>query len=456
MQLTFLGATNTVTGSKYLLHVDGQKVLVDCGLFQGFKQLRLRNWTPLPIRPDEIDAVILTHAHIDHSGYVPLLVRDGFTGPIYCSHATRSLLEILLPDSGRLQEEEARFANARGFSKHRPALPLYTEADARTSLASLVPVDFEEARALSKSVTFRFKPVGHILGAASVHLTTPSGRIVFSGDVGRPNDPIMNAPEVPDEADWLVVESTYGDRRHPDVDVESELADAVNAVTHRGSVMVVPAFAVGRAQALMLHLARLKKDGRIPNVPVYLNSPMATDATRVYHSYRREHRLSVEECAAMCGVAKIVNSVEESKALNRRSGPMIIISASGMATGGRVLHHLKAFAPDPRNMILLTGFQAGGTRGAALAAGAENIKIHGQWVPVRADVRQLQGSSAHADADELLAWMRKFSRRPDRVFVTHGEPNAADRMRHRIENELGWSCAVPDYRETVELRAARM
>jgi metallo-beta-lactamase family protein len=452
MQLTFLGATNTVTGSKYLLHVDGQTILIDCGLFQGYKQLRLRNWTALPVRPDEIDAVILTHAHIDHSGYVPLLVRDGFTGPIYCSHATRSLLEILLPDSGFLQEEEARFANARGYSKHRPALPLYTEANARTSLASLVPVDFGEARALGKSVTFRFTPVGHILGAASVHLTTPSGRIVFSGDVGRPNDPIMNAPGVPDEADWLVVESTYGDRRHPNVDVESEFADAVNAVTHRGSVMVVPAFAVGRAQALMLHLARLKRDGRIPNVPVYLNSPMATDATRVYHKYRREHRLSVEECAAMCGVAKIVNSVEESKALNRRSGPMIIISASGMATGGRVLHHLKAFAPNPRNMILLTGFQAGGTRGAALAAGAESIKIHGEWVPVRAEVRQLQGSSAHADGDELLAWMRMFPRRPERVFVTHGEPNAADRMRHRIENELGWSCAVPDYRETVELR----
>jgi metallo-beta-lactamase family protein len=455
MRITFLGATNTVTGSKYLLEEHGRKVLVDCGLFQGFKQLRLRNWRSLPIRPRDIDAVVLSHAHIDHSGYVPLLVRNGFAGRVYCSDATRSLLEILLPDSGRLQDEEARFANRHGFSKHNPALPLYTEEDAIKSLESLEAVAFDSEQVVASELQCSLTPVGHILGAASVHVTGPAGRVLFSGDVGRPDDPIMRAPAVPPKADWMIVESTYGDRKHAEVDAANEVADAVNRVAHRGGVMVVPAFAVGRAQALMLHLSRLKAHGLIPDVPIYLDSPMAINATRVYHRYRTEHRLSVEECAGMCGVATIVNSVPESKALLERRGPMIIISASGMATGGRVLHHLKAFAPNARNMILLTGYQAGGTRGAALAAGAREIKIHGTMVPVNAEVRQLSGTSAHADADELIAWMRKFASRPERVFVTHGEPNAADRLRHRIENELGWTSEVPEYLESVDLQRSR-
>jgi metallo-beta-lactamase family protein len=451
VRITFLGATGTVTGSKYLLEAEGRTILIDCGLFQGFKQLRLRNWKPLPIRASAIDAVVLTHAHIDHSGYLPLLVREGFKGRAYCSHATRALLELLLPDSGHIQEEEAGFANRHGYSKHQPALPLYTEEDARAALAIVEGVDYDTQLSLGKDLRCRFAPVGHILGAAFLHIATPSGRIVFSGDVGRPNDPIMNAPQIPRGADWLVVESTYGNRLHSSVDPAIEIADAVNRVAKRGGVMIVPAFAIGRAQTIMLYLERLKGQRLIPDVPVFLNSPMATDATAIYCAHRSEHRLSPDECASLCKVATFVNTVEESKALNGRSGPMIIISASGMATGGRVLHHLKAFAPNHRNMILLSGYQAGGTRGAALAAGAETIKIHGEIYPVRAEVRQLSATSAHADADELLGWMRSFGFQPRRVFVTHGEPDASDKLRQRIESELHWPAEVPDYTETVDL-----
>lgn len=451
LKLTFLGATGTVTGSKYLVETGTRRILVDCGLFQGFKQLRLRNWKPLRVPPHTIDAVILTHAHIDHSGYLPLLAREGFKGPVYCTPATRDLLEILLPDSGHLQEEEARFANRYAYSKHRPALPLYTEDDARAALHLLRAVDFSREFELADRLRARFTPVGHILGAAAIELATPTGRIVFSGDLGRPRDPILRPPGKVSAADYLVVESTYGDRRHELIDPEEEFAAAINRTIHRGGVVIVPSFAVGRAQVLLHFIARLKQRQAIPNVPVFLNSPMASDVTRIYHTHRDEHRLSTEECAAMCATAEYVNSVESSKALDRRRGPMIIIAASGMATGGRVLHHLKTFAPDPRNLILFTGFQAPGTRGAALLGGAREIKIHGQLIPVRAEVGQLSAMSAHADADELLTWLGNLGFQPRKVFVTHGEPAAADRLRQRIEQELHWQCSVPEYLETVDL-----
>jgi metallo-beta-lactamase family protein len=451
MQLTFLGATGTVTGSKYLVAAGDRRILVDCGLFQGLKQLRLRNWEPLPVDPGSVDAVVLTHAHIDHSGYLPLFVRNGFRGKVYCSSATRDLCGILLPDAGRLQEEEADYANRRGFSKHSPALPLYTQQDAEDCLAHLVPVDFDSDIDLGSGVVMRMAHAGHILGSAFVALKHAGIQLVFSGDVGRPRDPVMLAPSAVRRADYLVLESTYGDRLHDPADPLMELAGIINRTVGRGGVVIVPTFAVGRAQQLLYYLHILKTTRRIADVPVYLNSPMAVDATRIFLAHQDEHRLTPEQCKAMFGSVRIVNTPVESKHLNRRDGPMIILAGSGMATGGRVIHHLEAFAPDPRNTILFAGFQAAGTRGATIMSGADSVKIHGQYVPVRAEVRILSNLSAHADYAELLEWLDHFDVAPRQIFITHGEPVAADALRHRIEERKGWRCKVPDYREQVEL-----
>jgi metallo-beta-lactamase family protein len=443
-QLTFLGGTGTVTGSKYLVETGAARVMVDCGLFQGLKALRLRNWAAPAVAPQSVDCVVLTHAHIDHSGYLPRFVRLGFAGPVYATRGTRDLCGILLPDAGHLQEEEARYANARGYSKHSPALPLYTEEDARASLSRFEPLEFHKAHTIASRVELSFLPAGHILGGSIAALQAPGSRLVFSGDLGRLRDPIMRPPSPVAEADYLVVESTYGNRRHDEADAEDALGHHLARALRRGGAVVIPAFAVGRAQALLHHVARLKARGDIPDVPVYLNSPMAIDATRLYHEHMDEHRITREQCAAACSVAQMVNTAEESRALNGRSGPMIIISASGMATGGRVLHHLKTFATDERNLILLPGFQAAGTRGAALAAGATEIKIHGEYVPVRAEVVQLHNMSAHADYAEILQWLKAFKRPPKRTFVTHGEPAAADELRRRIEETFGWAVTVPE------------
>lgn len=451
-RLSFLGATGTVTGSKYLFEANGRRVLVDCGLFQGYKQLRQKNWDTLPVPPESISAVVLTHAHLDHSGYVPLLVKRGFTGPVFGSPGTKGLCGILLPDAGHLAEEDANYANRRGFSKHSPALPLYTEADAIHALKQLQEIEFRQTKEITPGITARLRGAGHILGAASVTLQAAGVTITFSGDVGRPNDPVMRPPTPLEACDYLVVESTYGNRLHPEVDPAAELAPLLQRCAARGGVAIIPVFAVGRAQGLMHLIASLKQRDEIPDLlPVYLNSPMAVDATDLYHRFRDEHRLTDAECEVMCHAATRVNSVEESKALNRGHGPMVILSASGMMSGGRVVHHLKAFASDPRNMIILTGFQAGGTRGAALAAGKRTLRIHGGDVEVRAEVAQLSSTSAHADANELIDWMRSAPTPPRRVFVTHGEPDAADALRKRIEDELGWDVMVPDYRDAVDL-----
>jgi metallo-beta-lactamase family protein len=452
MQIQFLGATGTVTGSKYLVTSGDTNVLVDCGLFQGYKQLRLRNWEELPISPARIDAVILTHAHLDHSGYLPLLVKSGFKGKIYCSEATYDLCGILLPDSGHLQEEEAEYANRHGYSKHHPAFALYTEDDARRSLKSFAPVPFGTPIALGGGLRASLAPAGHILGAAMVSMDDGSTTITFTGDLGRPDDPLMVAPSVIARTDYLVMESTYGNRRHDKEDPKLVLGRVIRETAARGGVTVIPSFAVGRAQELLYYIHQLKQAGAIPEkLPVYLNSPMAVNALEIYHRHRREHRLSYEQCQAMCEAAKIVNSVEESIALNQKRMPMVIVAASGMATGGRVLHHLKAFAPDHRNTILFAGYQAGGTRGAAMLAGADSIKIHGEYVPLRAQVAQIGNLSGHADSDELMAWLRHFDAPPLRTFITHGEPDAADALRRRIEEELKWRCRVPDYCETIPL-----
>jgi metallo-beta-lactamase family protein len=451
MRLTFLGAAGTVTGSRYLVENGEQKILLDCGLFQGFKSLRLKNWQPFPFKPRDLAVVVLTHAHIDHSGALPLLIKQGFRGRIVCSHATAELCEILLPDAGHLQEKDAEFANRHGYSKHKPALPLYTEADARAVLKHLAPVSFERDQPLPGGAKARFRPAGHILGAASVQVDWGGTTIVFSGDLGRYDDPTMIDPASVERTDYLVVESTYGDRRHDKRDPADALAEIVGSTVNRGGTVVIPAFAVGRAQSLLFHFQQLKSQGRLSSVPIYLDSPMAIDASEMFCKSRQYQKLSEEQCRRACDVASYVRSVDESKKLNMDPMPKAIISASGMATGGRVLHHLKRYAPDSKNTILFAGFQAGGTRGAAMIAGAESVKIHGEYVPVRAQVKNLEMLSAHADSDELMRWLRGFKRPPRMTFVTHGEPAASDALRHRIEEELRWSCLVPDHGQKVEL-----
>lgn len=450
MKLTFLGATGTVTGSKYLLEAGETRVLVDCGLFQGVKTLRERNWKPLRVKPGDLDAVLLTHAHIDHSGYLPALVRDGFEGRVHCSSPTRDLCALLLPDSGHLQEEDASHANRKRYTKHSPAQPLYTRADAERSLGSLSPVEFGHPFQVGE-LRVTFQPAGHVLGAASVLLEHRGRSLLFSGDLGRQDDLVMRPPAPPQRPDWIVVESTYGDRCHPDIDPLLALEQATQACLGRGGVVLVPSFAVGRTQSLLLCFQRLFAQERLPRVPIFLNSPMAVSTTELYTRYNEQHRLSRAECEAAFESATFVNSVEDSKQLNRRRGPMVVISASGMLTGGRVLHHLKAYGPDPRNAIVLPGYQPPGTRGHTLLEGRDPVKIHGELVKVRAEIQKVDVLSAHADQRDLLKWLGSCERPPRGVFVTHGEPTSADALRREIKDQLGFAAQAPEDRARVEL-----
>lgn len=449
VHLRFLGAAGTVTGSKYLVEFHDQRLLVDCGLFQGYKQLRLRNREPLPFLPNQLNSVLLTHAHLDHSGYLPLLVKEGFHGKVWATPATRDLASILLPDSGHLQEEDAAFANRHGFSKHAPALPLYTEQDARDSLNSFKAVRMGEVFEPIRGWKATFIHAGHILGAASVLLEVGNRRILFSGDLGRPDDTLMNPPDQPPPADAVVIESTYGNRSHPDEDVLAELGPALQRVAARGGTAVLPVFAVGRAQEILHAIALLKNNGVLPRgLPVYLDSPMAIQSTGLFNHHLGEHRLNAKQCHEMEHAAKMVSSVEQSKAIAQQHGPKIILAASGMATGGRVLHHLVQYLGHHRNMVVLTGYQAPGTRGASLSAGAEKLRIHGQDIPVRAEVVQLSSASAHADSGQLMDWLRGMPVAPRRVFVTHGDMEASDCLRQRIEHDLGWQALVPEHGST--------
>ncbi len=451
MKLTSFGGAGTVTGSKHLLSHNGKHILVDCGLFQGLKNLRELNWEPLPIAPKELDAVVLTHAHLDHSGYLPRLVRDGFRGRIYATSATRDVAELILKDSGHLQEKDAEYANRKGFSKHKPALPLYTVQDAERALKQFSNVPFGKPTPLPDGATLTFRYAGHILGAATAEIDWGGKRIVFSGDLGRYDDPMLFDPQPVTEADYVVIESTYGNRTHSPSDAAEALGAVIEKTVGRGGTVVIPAFAVGRAQLLLYYLWTLRQAGRLGSVPIYLDSPMAINASELLCDHLADHRLPAEICHAACGIATYTREVEASKQITASRFPKVVISASGMATGGRVLHHLAAFAPGRENTILFAGYQAAGTRGQAMLQGAREIRIHGQWVPVNAEVANLPELSAHADANELMRWLSGFRHAPSRVFIVHGEPEASEALRVRIDKDTGWPASVPRFGQVFEL-----
>jgi metallo-beta-lactamase family protein len=452
--LTFLGAARTVTGSKHLLDVEGQRILIDCGLFQGLKDLRLRNWSALPVPPETIDVVVLTHAHIDHCGWLPRLVAQGFTGPVYCTAGTADLCGLVLPDAAHLQEEDAKFANARGFSKHQPALPLYTEADAAEALSRLRPSPFGKKIALVDGFDIEFINAGHLLGSSYVKLTRSdksSPGILFGGDLGRYARPILPDPAPGVDCDVLLVESTYGDRVHPNDDDGSVLARIINETHARRGKVIIPAFAIGRVEELLFWLFKLEDEKRLPEMPIYVDSPMAIKGIGFYQARTDELDKEIHAVRRKLPRFTPVNSGLESKALVQNDRPAIIIASSGMATGGRVVHHLFAGLPDPRNTVLFVGFQAAGTRGRQLVDGAQHVKIFGQHVPVHAKIEKIDGMSAHADAGEIIRWLRTFPRPPKMTYLVHGEIVAQDALKLRIGKELGWPVEVPQHGQKVDV-----
>lgn len=444
--LSFLGAAGTVTGSRTLLQAAGRRILVDCGLFQGIKNLRQRNWAPFPIDVSQLDAVLLTHAHLDHSGYLPRLARLGYKGPILATEATVQLAHILLLDSAGIQEADAEFLNRHNLTSHKPALPLYTVGDAERVLKQFRAVKFDEWVEIHAGLKARWRSAGHILGASIIEVEHAGRRVVFSGDLGRYDDAIMLDPTPVKRADYLVLESTYGDRVHSDDDPLEVLHGIITRTVQRGGTIIIPAFAVGRVQLLLWHLYRLRGSGRLPaNLPIYVDSPMSTNATDLYRRNTRLLRHTYSELQAAFQMPRYVRDVQESKSLDISPMPKIIVSASGMATGGRVLHHLKRYAPDPRSTILFAGYQAAGTRGATMVNGAAKVKIHGEYVPVRAEIQNLSMLSAHADSDEIMRWLGGFELAPSRCFLNHGEMQAADTLRLRIKDELGWRAQVVEH-----------
>jgi metallo-beta-lactamase family protein len=459
-KLTFLGAAGTVTGSKYLVEAEGKRLLVDCGLFQGRKDLRLRNWDPLPEKPHLFDWCLLTHAHLDHTGYLPRLVRDGFHGPIFADSATIELCNILLPDSAHLMEEDAARAERYGYSKHKPPLPLYTHEEVESVLKSFREIPRSDPFSMSPQFTVRPHDAGHILGSSSLELTIrengKSTVVLFSGDVGRYDQPILKDPAAPPRCDVLLCESTYGDRDHPPDSPEDALAEVINRAAKRGGVIVIPAFAVGRTQTIMYIIRQLEEGSRIPRLPVFVDSPMAINVTGLYLRHHEDHDLEFtkEEDGGNPLDAHTVHymrTVEASKKINDVKTPAIIISASGMATGGRVLHHLKQRAPDPRNIILLVGFQAEGTRGRSLEEGAKTLRIHGEDIPIAAEVVNLRQFSAHAGKSELVRWLTGLPVPPRHTYLVHGEPAASAALQSTVESNFRWRVSLPEYRQTVNL-----
>jgi metallo-beta-lactamase family protein len=457
--LTFLGAAGTVTGSQYLLESARRRVLVDCGMFQGLKSLRVRNWAPLPVHPASVSAVVLTHAHLDHSGLLPRLVSSGFGGRIFCTAGTADLCKLVLPDAAHLQEEDARRANRGRYSRHTPALPLFTERDAAEALTRLQPFGFNRPVPVSPDLDTEFINAGHLLGSAYAHVRGGDGRgatILFGGDLGRYDRPVLPDPSPGVACDVLLLESTYGDRSHPPDDGGAELARIVNQTTERKGKLIVPAFAIGRVEEVLYWLKKLEDEGRVPALPVYVDSPMAVQALEFYRRHAAELdpevRAARGEVSAFCTARfEPVESSRESQQVVDRPGPAIVISASGMATGGRVLHHLAAGLSDPRNTVLFVGFQAAGTRGRNLIEGAPQVKMFGSYIPVQARIEKLNAMSAHADANEILRWLRTFPSAPAVTYLVHGEPPAQVALKGRIERELGWKVHIPEYGEKVAI-----
>lgn len=460
-RIRFCGAARTVTGSRHLITIENKRILVDCGLFQGSRDLRERNWAPFAIPPSEIDAVVLTHAHMDHIGYLPKLVREGFHGPIYATRATLDLCRISLPDSGRLQEEEARYRNRHGLTRHSPAEPLYTERDAYACLKRFEPVHYHQFHSLPGGATWRYMPAGHILGSAFAEIYFPNGeRVLMSGDLGRYDRPILHDPYAVDLAEFLVIESTYGDRIHSDEDTEGKLESLIKEAHQTGGAILVPSFAIGRTQELLYYLKKLQRAGRMPRTPIFVDSPMASSTTQVYEQIAEEHdseaKLSFQQKDDPMEPDGLtfVRDREQSKALNVRRGPMIIISGSGMANGGRIIHHLAQRLDDPVTIVLFTGYQAEGTLGRRLIEGAEEVSILGRMTPVKAKIEKLNALSAHADQAEIMKWLGNFKSPPRKTFIVHGEPPAQEALRQKIVSELGWPVEIPDHLQEFELAPA--
>jgi metallo-beta-lactamase family protein len=457
--LTFLGATRTVTGSKYLVEADGHRVLVDCGLFQGLKPLRERNWRPLPVDAAGVHAVVLTHAHLDHVGYLPRLVAQGFRGRVFCTAGTADLCRIVLPDAGRLQEEDARQANKHGYTRHSPALPLFTEADAFRAIMQLQPAGYHRALPAAARIDVEFVNAGHLLGSSFVRMrfTGNAGRqILFGGDLGRYGRPVLPDPSTVTAADVLLLESTYGDREHESDDHSERLAEIVRRTAARGGKLIVPSFAIGRVEEVLYWIKRLEEERRIPEMPVFLDSPMAAGALKYYAARYQEldpdMRPARRDVSAFATARfQVVGSTQHSKELMRSAQPSIIVSSSGMATGGRVLHHLKEALPNPRCTVLFAGYQAAGTRGRDLADGATHVKIHGQMIPVNATIDRIDSMSAHADRSEILRWLGGFERAPRMTYLVHGEPEPMESLRALVADRLGWPVHVPEYGEQVSL-----
>jgi metallo-beta-lactamase family protein len=452
-----MGAARTVTGSKYLLEHGGKRVVVDCGLFQGLKELRLRNWAEFPIPPREIDAVVLTHAHLDHVGYLPRLRSGGYKGRVFCTAGTKDLCRLVLPDSGRIQEEDARQANRHGYSKHHPALPLYTESDALAAVAQLQPIGYHRAIEIVPGITIEFLPAGHLLGSAFVVARLQSGpTVLFGGDLGRYSRPVLPDPTNAVQADVVLVESTYGDRDHLADDDGEQLAQIIRNTVERGGKLIIPAFAIGRVEELLYWMRRLEQERRIPVLPVYVDSPMANEALKFYAArvseLDEEMRPTEKKVSTFATTHfQTVSSPQQSKELTASKRPAIVISSSGMATGGRVLHHLAAALPDARNTVLFVGFQAAGTRGRNLVDGAREVKIHGQWITVKAHVEKIDSMSAHADRGEIIRWLGTLPATPRRVCLVHGEPAPMDALKTRVQQRFGWAAETPQHLERLSL-----
>lgn len=456
-KISIFGAARTVTGSRHLIEYDDKRVLIDCGIFQGSPELKSRNWQEFPFDVHSLDAVVLTHAHQDHIGMLPRLVKFGYKGPIYCTEATLELSKISLPDSGRIQEEDARHANKHGFTTHKPALPLYTEQDAYAALKLFKAVSYNESHPLPGGAQWRYVPSGHIMGAAFIEFYPPNGqKVLLSGDLGRYDTPIIKDPTVEDFADYLMIESTYGDRLHPKEDVMDKLRGLFNDIAASGGVLLVPSFAIGRTQELLYYIYKLQKEG-LPRIPIYIDSPMATSTTKVYMRDSEEH--DPEMAAAVANGENmlepqgltLIRDREQSKALNSQSGPMVIIAGSGMANGGRIQHHLLHRLSRPETIVLFTGFQAEGTLGRRLLEGADRVHMLGHEIPVAARIEKANALSAHADQGEIMRWLSNFKTPPKLTMIVHGEPAAQDVLRAKIEQELGWKCATPNFGDSFEL-----